>query len=153
MSSRLELDGDYSHEGNWSQESLHWALESIINMAIKIKTTHAASGLIPASDYFEYQIAPTNDEALFISDPTGVHLITVDLPLGGRGTGVDETEAHKVVFRLPKDEILTCSLGHYWGGAYYEVSNPKILDGKKPAYVLKTAVRIVGRYPKKTVAT
>lgn len=146
----IEWAGAYCHEGNWTKESLQRALESIIDMAIKIKAAHPATGLVPASDYFEYQIAPVNDEALFISDPTGVRIVTVKFLSGGIGTGVNEADNHKVVFRLPKDKILTCSLASHWDGAYYEVSSPEILDGKKPAYVLKTDVRVVERYPKKS---
>lgn len=131
----------YCHAGNWTPEFLRWAMEFVIDMAIKIKTAHPTAGLIPASEYFEYIIIPKKDEAVFFAKPGG-QFVAIET-----GKTPRETENNPIVFRLPKGEKLVASIKRLLNGAWYEVHSSEIRGGK--GYALAPDLSIE-RYPKKS---
>jgi len=61
-------NGEFSHEGNWTQEKLGWAIEFVIDMGLKLQTP-APINLISEIEFFEYTVTVVTDEAVFWNSP------------------------------------------------------------------------------------
>jgi len=58
-------EDSHSHEGNWTEPSLQWCIEFLIDMALKVESDNVYPKLIPDMEYFDFHLTSLKDDAVF----------------------------------------------------------------------------------------